>query len=183
MVSAWQGKRARAAERESGRQKGWRTAVMRTVTDTLGLAWCPPVYRDRLFQVAMLAGVAYWVGLWLCRPVHPITLRQVLSPVFFSLVLWQPTMEEFLFRGCLHGQLCQRSWGQRRWYGITAANGCTSLLFAVGHCWYHPPLWAAAVLFPSLIFGYFRDRYASVYPCVVLHAFYNAGYFGLTGLP
>ncbi|SRR5712691_3259167 len=183
MVSAWQGKRARAAERESGRQKGWRTAVMRTVTDTLGLAWCPPVYRDILFQVAMLAGVAYWVGLWLCRPVHPITLRQVLSPVFFSLVLWQPTMEEFLFRGCLHGQLCQRSWGQRRWYGITAANGCTSLLFAVGHCWHHPPLWAAAVLFPSLIFGYFRDRYTSIYPCMVLHAFYNAGYFGLTGLP
>jgi len=183
MVSAWQGKRARAAERESGRQKGWRTAVMRTVTDTLGLAWCPPVYRDRLFQVAMLAGVAYWVGLWLCRPVHPIRLRQVLSPVFFSLVLWQPTLEEFLFRGCLHGQLCQRPWGQWSWYGITAANGCTSLLFAVGHCWHHPPLWAAAVLFPSLIFGYFRDRYTSIYPCMVLHAFYNAGYFGLTGLP
>jgi membrane protease YdiL (CAAX protease family) len=39
------------------------------------------------------------------------------------------------------------------------------------------------VLFPSLIFGYFRDRYTSIYPCMVLHAFYNAGYFGLTGLP
>ena len=150
---------------------------------TLGLAWCPRVYRDILFYLAMLAGVGCWVGLWLYIPVHPITPGQALSPAFFSLVLWQPAMEEVLFRGCLQGQLYQWSWGRRRWSGITAANGCTSLLFAVGHCWHHPPLWAAAVLFPSLIFGYFRDRYTSVYPCVLLHAFYNAGYFGLTGLP
>jgi len=160
-----------------------RTAVMRTVADTLGLACCPPAYRHILFLVAMLAGVACWVGLWLCMPIHPIALRQVLSPVFFSLVLWQPAMEEFLFRGCLQGQLRQWSWGQRCWYGITAANGCTSLLFAAGHCWHHPPLWAAVILFPSLIFGYFRDRYMSIYPGIALHAFYNAGYFVLTGLP
>jgi len=156
---------------------------MSTVASTLGLAWCPPVYRDRLFQVAMLGGVAFWVGLWLCMPVHPIMPGQVLSAVFVSLVLWQPAMEECLFRGCLQGQLGQRSWGQRHWYGITVANGVTSFLFTVGHGWHHPPLWAAAVLFPSLILGYFRDRYTSLYPCIVLHAFYNAGYFGLTGLP
>lgn len=160
-----------------------RLTVMRTMASTLGLAWCPPVYRDRLFQVAMLAGVGSWVGLWLCIPVRPITPGHVLSTAFFSLVLWQPAIEECLFRGCLQGQLYQQSWGQRRWYGITAANGCTSLLFAVGHCWYHPPLWAAAVLLPSLMFGYCRDRYMSVYPGLVLHAFYNAGYFALTGLP
>ena len=159
------------------------SVVIRTMADTLGLVCCPPVYRDMLFQVAMLAGVAFWVGLWLCMPVHPIMPGQVLSAAFFSLVLWQPAVEECLFRGCLQGQLYQQSWGQRHWYGITAANGVTSLLFAVGHCWHHPPLWAAAVLFPSLILGYFRDRYTSLYPCLVLHVFYNAGYFGLTGLP
>jgi len=156
---------------------------MRTVAYTLGLTGCTPVYRDILFQTAMLAGVGYWVGLWLCIPLHPITLGQMLSPAFFSLVLWQPGIEEFLFRGWLQGQLSEQSWGQRCWYGITAANGCTSLLFAVAHCWYHPPLWAAAVLLPSLVFGFFRDRYMSIYPCMALHAFYNAGYFGLTGLP
>lgn len=150
---------------------------------TLGLAWCPAVYRDILFRAALLAGIGFWVGLWLSVPVRPMTPAQVLSPAFLSLVLWQPILEEFLFRGYLQGQFCRHCWGQQRWYGITAANGCTSLLFAAGHCWGHPPLWAAAVLVPSLIFGYFRDRYASIYPCMVLHAFYNAGYFGLTGLP
>ena len=156
---------------------------MRTVLSTLGLAWCPAVYRDRQFQVALLAGGAFWVGLWLCGSVHPITPAQVLSAAFVSLVLWQPAIEECCFRGWLQGQLGKQSWGQRRWYGITAANGCTALLFAVGHCWYHAPLWAAAVLVPGLIFGYFRERYTSVYPGMVLHALYNAGYFALTGLP
>jgi len=156
---------------------------MRAVAYTLGLAWGPSFYRDRLFQAAMLAGVGCWVGLWLCVPVHPITPGQMLSAAFFSLVLGQPVLEEFLFRGCLQGQLRQQAWGQQRWGGLTAANGLTSLLFAVGHGWYHPPQWAAAVLVPSLLFGYFRDRYTSVYPGMVLHAFYNAGYFGLTGLP
>jgi len=155
---------------------------MRAMAYTLGLAWPPPFYRDILFCVAMLAGMGFWVGLWLCVPVHPITLEEALSPAFLSLVVWQPALEEFLFRGCLQGQLGQQSWGRQRWCGITAANGCTSLLFAVGHYWSHPPLWAAAVLFPSLIFGYFRDRYTSIYPCMVLHGFYNAGYFGLSGL-
>jgi membrane protease YdiL (CAAX protease family) len=156
---------------------------MRTAAYTLGLAGCTPVYRDRAFQAALLAGVGCWVGLWLYIPLHPITVGQVLSPAFFSLVLWQPGIEEFLFRGWLQGQLYQQSWGQRCWYGITDANGCTSLFFAVGHCCHHPPLWAAAVLCPSLMFGYCRDRYTSVYPSMVLDTFYNAGYFGLTGLP
>jgi len=156
---------------------------MRTVAETLGLAWCPLFYRDILFHVAMVAGVGFWTGLWLAVPVQPITPDQLLSPVFFSLVLWQPILEEFFFRGCLQGQLRQTAWGQQQWCGLTVANGITSLLFAAGHGWHHAPLWAAAVLWPSLLFGYFRDRYGSVYPCMVLHAFYNAGYFALTGLP
>ena len=156
---------------------------MRAVAFTLGLAWCPSFYRDSLFSVALLAGGGFWLGLWLCVPVHPITLAQVLSSAFLSIVILHPLLEELLFRGYLQGQLRQQSWGQQCWGGLTVANGLTSLLFVAGHWWSHPPLWAAAVLVPSLIFGYCRDRYTSVYPCMVLHAFYNAGYFGLTGLP
>jgi membrane protease YdiL (CAAX protease family) len=156
---------------------------MRAVAATLGLVRCPAFYRDSLFSVAMLAGVGFWLGLWLCVPVHPITLAQVLSSAFLSIAVLYPALEELVFRGYLQGQLCQQSWGQQGWGSLSVANGLTSLLFVAGHCWSHPPLWAAAVLVPSFIFGYCRDRYTSVYPCMVLHAFYNAGYFGLTGLP
>ena len=51
------------------------------------------------------------------------------------------------------------------------------LVFTALHFVNHPPPWAAAVLLPSLLFGYFRDRHGSVLPAIVLHVFYNAGYF------
>ena len=153
------------------------------MSSALGLTWCPWFYRDIVFAGAVFAGVGFWLGLWLCVPVHPITLAQVLSPTFLSLVVWQPVLEELLFRGFCQGQLRQQSWGQQGWRGLTVANGLTSLLFVAGHYWSHPPRWATAVLLPSLLLGYCRDRYWSVYPGIILHAFYNAGYFGLTGLP
>jgi membrane protease YdiL (CAAX protease family) len=154
-----------------------------SVSSSLGLTWYPRFYRDTVFAGAMLAGVGFWLGLWLCVTVHPITLAQVLSPTFLALVVWQPILEELLFRGYVQGQLLQQSWGRQCWCRLTVANSLSSLLFVAGHWWTHPPLWAIAVLLPSLILGYCRDRYLSVYPCILLHAFYNAGYFGLTGLP
>ena len=69
------------------------------------------------------------------------------------------------------------------WQGFTAANGVTALLFTAGHFVNHPAFWAAGVILPALIFGFFRDRYASIWPGIVLHVFYNGGYFVMTGLP
>jgi membrane protease YdiL (CAAX protease family) len=103
--------------------------------------------------------------------------------MFFSLVLWRPVLEELLFRGFLQGLLSGQSWGQKALRGVTVANGITTLLFMLGHLWGHTLPWAIAVVVPSLIFGYFRDRFGSVYPAIVLHSFYNTGYFLLTGLP
>ena len=69
------------------------------------------------------------------------------------------------------------------WRGFTAANGVTALLFTAGHFVHHPALWAAGVVVPALVFGFFRDRYASIWPGMALHVFYNGGYFMMTGLP
>jgi membrane protease YdiL (CAAX protease family) len=149
----------------------------------LGLDRCPPFYRDALYWLAWLAAGVFWLGLWLTSAVQPLPWQQVWSWPFFSLALWQPFMEELGFRGVLQGSLTTCSWGRKGWHGITLANGITSVLFAFAHCWHHPPFWAAAVLAPSLVFGVCRERYRSVYPAMLLHAFYNAGYFMLTGLP
>lgn len=137
---------------------------IRLYAKCLGLDRCPPLHRDRPFLTALLAGGGFWLLLWLCVPVQP-------------LALWQPLVEELLFRGVLQGQWCRRSWGQRAWSGMTVANIVTSLLFMLGHWWHHPPLWAMAMLLPSLLFGYLRDPYTSVYPAIALHIFYNTGYF------
>ena len=65
--------------------------------------------------------------------------------------------------------------------GPVLGVGLTSLLFAGLHFFYHPPLWAALVFFPSLVFGWSLSRYQRVAVPTGLHAYYNAGYFLLFG--
>ncbi len=149
----------------------------------IGLDRCPPFYRDTLFSIALLAGGLFWLGLWLFSSIQPLKVTEIWSWVFLSLVLWHPVLEELLFRGILQGLLGSQSWGQLTLGGVTVANGITTLLFMFGHLLRHTPPWAIAVVVPSIIFGYFRDRYGSVYPSIALHSFYNAGYFLLTGIP
>jgi membrane protease YdiL (CAAX protease family) len=39
-----------------------------------------------------------------------------------------------------------------------------------------PARWAILVFAPSLVYGFFRDRYNNLYPSIVLHSTYNAGF-------
>lgn len=99
------------------------------------------------------------------------------------LVLLYPTFEEWVFRGVLQPGLLKRGHGSRAWLGITEANGWTTMAFALLHLLTHPPLWAALVVVPSLLFGWFRDRYNSIIPGLILHSTYNLAYFITFGLP
>ena len=62
------------------------------MSSTLGLTWCPAFYRDTVFSGAVLAGIGFWLALWLCVSVQPITVAQVLSPAFLALAVWQPIL-------------------------------------------------------------------------------------------
>lgn len=165
---------------DPGRPQGRCTDLM---WSDIRLDHFPPCYEDAPFLAALLLGGVFRLLLWLFAPLEPMALRQMWSWSFFSLALWQPFWEELLFRGVLQGQLGRHPWGRQVWRGVTVANVVTSLLFVLGHFWRHSPLWAIAVMAPSLIFGYLRDRYSSVYPSMAVHTVYNAGYFGITGVP
>lgn len=102
--------------------------------------------------------------------------------LLLSLILWQPLLEEILFRGIIQGQLIKqdwanRTWGKNSWLGISGANAVTSVLFVAMHMINSSPLFALTVFAPSLVFGYFRNRCNSVYPCIVIHNAYNAMVF------
>lgn len=88
-----------------------------------------------------------------------------------------PCVEELLFRGLLQGWLLERERFRRQWRGLTLANLLASGLFTALHFLAHPPLAAVSVLAPSLIFGYFRDRHGSLHAPILLHVYYNIGYF------
>jgi len=130
--------------------------------------------KDPHFLLAVLLGPVVWVVLWLFvrGAGGSLTLLWLINGV-----LLYPLLEELAFRGFLQGWLLERERMRRQFVGITLANVITSALFAMAHLINQPPLWAASVVFPSLVFGYFRDRHQSIVPSFLLHAWYNAGFF------
>ncbi len=128
---------------------------------------------DRLFILALVGGATLaWIvgGIAQARDaVSWLTLA--------SLVVWQPVVEELLFRGVLQGMLRRTGLGLRSCRGLSMANLITSLAFVLVHFVNQPMAWAMAVFAPSLVFGYFRDKSGSVLPPLVLHVIYNGAFF------
>ncbi|MBA2661225.1 MAG: CPBP family intramembrane metalloprotease [Bradymonadaceae bacterium] len=95
--------------------------------------------------------------------------------------------EEFFYRGYLQTRISQALEFRRlargqsalpgRFLGISAANIITSLLFAIGHVLIPVGgaliLSRAAVFFPSLLFGWLRERTGTIVAPVIFHASCN----------
>jgi membrane protease YdiL (CAAX protease family) len=137
---------------------------------------------DRLLWLALAAGPACWIPwfYWVRPPFRPDWPAS--EPLFFvSVCLIYPVLEEIVFRGFVQEWLAARL-RHRAWRGLSAANIITSLVFAALHFIYHPPLYAVLVFLPSLIFGYFKERHGGLTAPILLHIWYNAGYFWLFGM-
>lgn len=148
---------------------------MNARTDT---ADCPRVLRDRQLLWAVLVPLPLWFAgfLWFAPATDPAwPLNRPRDLLFLGLVY--PLIEELLFRGLLQGGLREREGLRRCRLGVSGANLITSGVFTGLHFLAHPPLAAAAVFVPSLVFGYFRDRHGSLCTPIVLHMYYNIGYF------
>jgi len=96
--------------------------------------------------------------------------------LLFQLVLLMPVLEEIVFRQGVQTGLYKWAVFANSRFGISIANLVTSILFAAMHLFNQPPVWAALIFFPSLLFGWARDRFDSVLPAIVLHCVYNAGF-------
>jgi len=155
--------------------------IVSPLPELFGLKAAPGFYRAPVFLSGLAVGAAFWIILPLLTVVHPLPWRYIVSIPFLAAVLWQPMVEELLFRGCLQGLLSIREWGQRSLLGISNANILTSVVFVGAHLATHSLPWALSTVFPSLLFGVLRDRSGSVLPSITLHLVFNAGYFMLTG--
>jgi uncharacterized protein len=134
---------------------------------------------DPHLVLALLAAVPVWLALhgwwgpWLRVP------QDVWA--WCSLLVVQPCLEEWVFRGLLQGEalrLTTRHGELARLGPVTWANALVTLLFVVLHLVAQPVAWALAVAAPSLVLGHLRERLNSVWAAVLVHAIYNAG-FGL----
>ena len=140
-------------------------------------------WRNPLFYAALMAGLLFWLALYLLQ--QPVIQWDwpLLQPWQFLVpVVFYPLVEEMVFRGLLqelvHDYISHHSLGL-----ISVANLVTSVAFTAMHFIYHAPLWAALVFFPSLVFGFFKDRTGRLTAPILLHIFYNAGFLWLLTRP
>jgi membrane protease YdiL (CAAX protease family) len=140
-------------------------------------------WKDPLFYAALMAGLLFWLALYLLQ--QPVVQWDwpLLQPWQFLVpVVFYPLVEEVVFRGLLqelvHEYISHHSLGL-----ISVANLVTSVAFTAMHFIYHAPLWAALVFFPSLVFGFFKDRTGRLTAPILLHIFYNAGFLWLFTRP
>jgi len=141
----------------------------------------PRFWRDTLFYAAIGAALVYWLGLYVVtRPQTALDWPLDAPLLFLYPALLYPVAEELVFRGLVQ-DLAHRHVKPWRLGPLTHANILTSVLFTALHFINHPPLWAAAVFVPSLLFGFFKDRSGTLGAPIFLHVFYNSGYFWLFG--
>jgi len=162
-------------------------APQKSYTDLLqecGLTWPRPAVwtwpPDVHLTLALLLALPVW--LILGQLFGPHLRAPAVWLAWFSLLLVQPLLEELVFRGLLQGQalrLISANGQPRRWGPLTIANILVTVAFVALHMRAQPLDWALAVAAPSIILGHLRERTGSVWPPVLVHAFYNAG-FGLT---
>ena len=136
------------------------------------------MFRDWQFYLCLNLGPLSW---WLISSFVPI--RQDLGvPItpwhqLALIILIYPILEEIVFRGLLLEFLAKRI--SYRFGLLTAANLLTSLVFVLAHLIYNQWVWALLIFFPSIVFGYMKERHQSLVSPILLHGFYNLGYYWL----
>jgi membrane protease YdiL (CAAX protease family) len=183
---------------------GGPSSFMRTLGPTLAvLAWTAPAYLlaawrgvDPLSEHGLLvwpkrwvpAGFAvmgvlfvYVVGFlvvvagWRGGPI-PIPRPELTPATLVLTFLWHVPFvalpEEYFFRGILQPAL---SGEKQPWRGVLLASAA----FALAHVVLQGDPWRASVFFPSLVFGWLRERTGSLIPPILFHATCNAVELGL----
>ena len=131
------------------------------------------------FTLAAIASVTFMWGVGLLNMV-PTSRPLVFGPWIWPVVV-SPILEELCFRGLLQSELRPRL---GRWYGpVSQANLLTTVIFVALHLAQRPSALVALVAIPSLIYGYFFDRFNSLRSPIGLHVLHNALYFSVFGLP
>ncbi|VAW92447.1 hypothetical protein MNBD_GAMMA23-418 [hydrothermal vent metagenome] len=151
-------------------------------TNMFGLTITRSYWLHGDFWLACVAAVLFWSTFKLLALPLPIDITYpALSSTLLLLIIVFPVLEEIVFRGLIQESIHQLLSHNRLptilLWRISSANLLTSLLFSASHLWTHSVLWALATLLPSLIFGYFKDQYQSLQASIMLHIFYNLGFY------
>ncbi len=129
-------------------------------------------YKDPWFWSAIIVAPVVWFSL---HTTGFTVMQSIDARTFIFIGFIYPILEEFVFRSGFQSWLLQRAYFRKSCRGISLANVVVSIVFALMHWRVHVSVSGLFVFFPSLVFGFFRDRYKGVYISIFLHCFYNIG--------
>lgn len=154
--------------------------------------WLLPIWLALIiFPIFTLGYLLFWGWLnSLLRSGHATfsimtLLKQGLPPafpnatevakIFIVQLIWVAIPEEIFFRGYMQTKMHDKYPKGLNILGVKFgwAIVITSALFAAGHVVTKPNIARLAVFFPSLIFGWLRERTNSVFPTALFHALCN----------
>ncbi|MED6345362.1 MAG: JDVT-CTERM system glutamic-type intramembrane protease [Pseudomonadota bacterium] len=130
------------------------------------------ILSDKAYLIALLLPFPTWIYFSDLKGINYLSVNEILM-----LLILFPVTEELFFRGIIQPIIYKKF--SKTWRSISVANVLTSLLFSVTHLFNHNPIWALSTFFPSLVFGWSKDRYNTLLAPLMLHCYYNAGWFYL----
>jgi hypothetical protein len=130
------------------------------------------IFSDKAYLIALLLPFPIWIYFSDMKGINCLSANEVLM-----LLILFPITEELFFRGIIQPIIHKKF--SKTWHSISAANILTSLLFSFSHLFNHNPLWALSTFLPSMIFGWSKDRHSTLLAPLMLHCYYNAGWFYL----
>lgn len=130
------------------------------------------ILSDKAYLIALLLPFPIWIYFSDSKGINYLSVNEILM-----LLILFPVTEELFFRGIIQPIIYKKF--SKTWRSISVANVLTSLLFSVTHLFNHNPIWALSTFFPSLVFGWSKDRYNTLLAPLMLHCYYNAGWFYL----
>ena len=134
------------------------------------------VCKDKYYWFALSAAMVIWITFaFISQKSLSFEFSGHNTQKIFLIVLLYPLIEEIVFRGLIQSYL-QVKIRQSSVRVISHANINTSILFVTLHIFYQPMIWALIVFIPSIVFGYFKEKYNSLLPSIFLHSYYNAGF-------
>jgi membrane protease YdiL (CAAX protease family) len=142
-----------------------------------------PRVSQYLISGALIGALFLWLALALLVGINP-DLSWVPNNfgLFFAVCFLSPVLEEYVFRGLVYDYVERRSqwvWPANSVLKISISNLVSSFLFVMLHGILRGSSAALLVIVPSLYLGMLRRETSGLGPCILVHGFWNLGWFSL----
>ena len=133
--------------------------------------------KDPLIISGFIFAPIFWLVLYFVSPPADDRTWLLFAPIwYFKLVFIFPILEEMVFRGLVQttifGFLRKIKLGP-----LTLSNIIASFAYFSFNAMNNVPMWLGMILIPSLFFGYLKDKYHTLKQPILMHAYFNAGFF------